>query len=341
MHRVGLDGLPETNENAVGNPVNAAITLVNSLHQTADSKGLEMLNCNWHQTVNLLYSGNSVVGRCSEDYSVGKLQKAKAHLYHSYASIPWLGQIAWGDHDMFHSNDKFAGRMMAVSKAISGGPVYLSDDPVHFKDENITPLCYNNGELLRPIAPASPIPDDLFLEMEDTSLYRVIAPLANSSAVMVVYNFAENNQKKKLSISEDDYKNASGMIQPYPGEWEVPAEGIYLYDWYEQQGQLLNEPFTTEMEGFCDKLFIITPVKNGWSVIGRPDKYLSAAAYELLETTSQKIKIEMKENGPLIIWCKDKTPLSANFKFSSLENGLWAGSLVKENLERVYTITSK
>jgi len=341
VHGRGLNGLPKNNENSVGNPVNAAITLTNSLQQTAEAKGLRMLNCNWHQTINLLYSGNSVVGRCSEDYKVGKLPKAKAHLYHSYAAIPWLGQIAWGDHDMFHSNDKFAGRMMAISKAMSGGPVYLSDDPNHFKNEYVTPLCYNDGKLLRPLAPACPLPEDLFIEMKDKNLYRAIAPLSNKAAAIVAYNFEDDSIKRQLTISATDYKAASAMIQPYPGEWKIPAEGVYLYDWYEQKGQLLNEPFTAEMIGFGDKLLIMTPVKNGWSVIGRPDKYLSATSYELMESTAEKVTIKMEENGDLIIWKKDKTPVSANFKFSSLGNGLWRGRLVKEDSNRIYTIASK
>ena len=42
------------------------------------------------------------------------------------------------------------------SKAISGGPVYLSDAPGDFIKENIFPLIDKQGKLFRPEAPAVP-----------------------------------------------------------------------------------------------------------------------------------------------------------------------------------------
>ncbi|MDX1283567.1 MAG: hypothetical protein R3182_01080, partial [Draconibacterium sp.] len=71
----------------------------------------------------------------------------------------------------------------------------------------------------------------------------------------------------------------------------------------------------------------------------RPDKYLSAAGYEMLESSSKKIKIRMMEDGPLVIWCKDKIPVSDNFSFKPLnKNGLWYGTFEKENDSNEYII---
>ncbi|HUU23482.1 MAG TPA: Sip1-related alpha-galactosidase, partial [Phycisphaerae bacterium] len=88
-----------------------------------------LINCMAHGPVCPFNTRCSAVTRCSEDYRMGDLARARRHLHNSYANIPWMGQTVWGDHDMFHSSDPVAGRMMAVSKALSGGPVYLSDRP--------------------------------------------------------------------------------------------------------------------------------------------------------------------------------------------------------------------
>lgn len=56
---------------------------------------------------------------------------------------------------MFHSSDKVSGRLMALSKAFSGGPVYLSDAPDRILMKNVKPICYEDGKLLRPLAPAT------------------------------------------------------------------------------------------------------------------------------------------------------------------------------------------
>ena len=106
----------------------------------------------------------SVVTRCSRDYRAGDAVLARSHLLQSFHNMLWMGQTVWGDHDMFHSSDKFAGRMMAVSKALSGGPVYLSDPPEQIVADAVRPLCYENGRLLRPAAPAVVMPNSAMLD---------------------------------------------------------------------------------------------------------------------------------------------------------------------------------
>ncbi|TKG90681.1 hypothetical protein EYV94_22715 [Puteibacter caeruleilacunae] len=324
----GLGGLPKTNINSVDNPVKAAQILTQTLHKTAEEKGLAMMNCNWHSTINMLYCGNSVVGRCSEDYKVGNLSKAKAHLYHSYTSIPWLGQTAWGDHDMFHSNDKPVGSMMAVSKAISGGPVFLSDDPSEFLKENINPLCYNDGELLRPLAPAAPLPNDLFKSFNSDQLFRVIAPLNNKSAAIVLYNFGENDSRLTGSITKEDYANAAIMLQPYKGKWDIPKEGIFVYDWYNKKGRLLKEEFNVGITGFNDRLYLLVPVNDGWGIIGRTDKYLSPEAIHDIEYKKDGVSFIMKESGPFTIYLGSGEPKSDNIQFEEVGGGLWRANIV-------------
>ncbi|MFP4027964.1 MAG: Sip1-related alpha-galactosidase [Candidatus Brocadiia bacterium] len=98
----------------------------------------------------------------------------------------WLGPTVWGDHDMFHSSDTFAGRMMAVSKAVSGGPIYLSDDPDDFNPGHVWPLCDADGRLFGPLAPAVPLPRSADIDPFDhPKPYLVAAPLPNKAAAIV------------------------------------------------------------------------------------------------------------------------------------------------------------
>lgn len=320
-------GLPANNSNSVDNPVKATVQLSKVFQQTITDKSLPLINCNWHHTIPLFYSGESSVGRCSEDYKVGNKQKAKAHLYHSYAAMPWLGQIAWGDHDMFHSNDNFAGRMMAVSKAMSGGPVYLSDEPTDFKSEYVKPLCLEDGKLLRPLAPASPIPDDIFKPLEEEELYTAVAPLKNASVALVVQNLSPTEGKLSTVITQKHYTSASGMIQPYSGDWKVPEEGLLVYDWYNQSGKELGEGFEVAIDGFGDRLIHLVPIRKGWAVVGRADKYLSPASYTIKDIDENSLTIEMDESGPLILWCGHKKPVADNVEFETMGNEFWKATM--------------
>lgn len=72
---------------------------------------------------------------------------------------------------------------MARSKAISGGPVYLSDAPEMFAKENILPLIDTDGKLFRPVAPAVPTPESILINplMDWQSLSRICTNRRRSS----------------------------------------------------------------------------------------------------------------------------------------------------------------
>ena len=330
-HGNPLRGLPPNNSDAIGNPL-ATTASLNQVFQTVVEERMKaLINCNWHNAVSLFNSKTSIVGRCSEDYGKNNLGSARRHLYHSYSALPWLGQIAWGDHDMFHSNDKFAGRMMAVSKAMSGAPIYLSDAPTEFDGKAVTPLCYQDGLLLRPLAPAAPLPDSLFVDVDEKLLYKTIAPLPNKSASIVVYNLfggvGEDEEGLNTSISPEDYSHAAGMIQPYSGKWDIPREGLVAYDWYNKKGGKLEKPLQVAIKGFGDRLIQLSPIRNGWSVIGRSDKYLSAAAVEIIDGTASKLSIKMHECGPLVIFSNTGKPKANGLTFETIGNSLYQAKM--------------
>lgn len=324
-------GFPKDTSRAIDNPAEATVNYARVYQRVVEELFGGLINCNWHQPQFFFNSGKSVIGRCSADYSKGNLQKAKSHLYDSYAAIPWLGQIAWGDHDMFHSNDEFAGRMMAISKALSGAPVYLSDPYDHVDIENIMPLCYEDGWLLRPIAPAAPLPDDIFQPLEAKRLHRIVAPLVNRSAAIAIYNFhgdAKNDKPEySTTITPADYAAAGGMVQPYDGYWEQPAEGLVVFDYYNRTAQTLGSGYNVSIEGFGDRLLQISPIENGWSVIGRTDKYLPAAAAELTESTPDTLKIKLYEAGPFGLWLAKGTPVAEGVVFTDKGNGFFIAKL--------------
>lgn len=177
------------NKNAFSNPFLFASNLTKALERRLklDHKGV--INCNAQAAYTLFNLSNSSVARCSDDYWVHDLGKAQHNLHNSFASMPLLGTVVWGDHDMFHSSDTISNKMMAISKAISGGPIYLSDRPAHFDKEVVAPLSFSDGKLLRPLAPAVPTEESLFTNPQmQKSAYITFAPLKNKSVAVAAYN---------------------------------------------------------------------------------------------------------------------------------------------------------
>jgi hypothetical protein len=263
-----------------------------------------LVNCMAHNAVCVFNTRISAVSRCSEDYVVGDLDRARRHLHNSYGNIPWIGQTVWGDHDMFHSNDSECGQVMAISKAMSGGPVYLSDCPDSFQHEVVLPLCYRDGELLRPLAPAAPVRECVFSNpFEDGEPYVVVAPLTGGAAACVAYNLTEPETAVRGTIRLEHYADAGCML-PAGAEagWNMPDEGFVLYAWERKEAVLLSAPHSYEIGGFGGSLYLLTPIHSGWSVIGRIDKYLAPAAVDVIVASPDELVVRLRESGPFAVW---------------------------------------
>ena len=304
--------------------------------------GLGLINCNWHNPANFFNCRDSCIGRCSIDYSKGSTVSAKRHLWQSYGNALWLCQLAWGDHDMFHSSHEGVGRIMAVSKAMSGAPVYLSDAPDAFVADVIRPLCFQDGRLLRPLAPAAPLPDAAFVDpCKEAVPYRVIAPLPGGCAAIVVYNLFTGKEEPafRAKVTPEDYACAGGMIQPYDGPWRLPEEGLVVYDWLARTAKRLGREYAFDLAGFADRLLYLCPIRHGWAVIGRTDKYLSPAAVEVLDVSPNELTICLVESGPLGVWSERGRPSAEGAAFVAAGAGLYKADLPPARGEATLTIT--
>lgn len=283
------------------------------------------INCMTQNPANMFTRKYSAVSRVSLDYKLGDKAKAVSHTHQSYMTTLFQGQTVWPDHDMFHSNDPVAGMLMAVSKAMSGGPIYLSDAPDHFTPAHILPLCYSDGKLLRPLAPAVPLPNSIFDDFfTSPKLYFVIAPLANHCAALVAYNLNYPVDTTIVGkVSPTDYCFAPAMIQPYSGQWTVPGEGLVIFDWQAGKGQRFDKDYTFSLTGFSDKLLLVCPVQNGWAVVGRSDKFLSPAAVTDIKSSRNDLTITLSEGGSLVVWSVSGAPLAEGVSYENIGNGFW------------------
>jgi hypothetical protein len=208
---------------------------------------------------------------------------------------------------------------------MSGAPVYISDAPDMLVEEYIRPLCFSDGLLLRPEAPGMPLPDSVLLNpLEDKGCYRVIAPLPNGAAAIVLYNlYNEKDTVIPGTLKLEDYQWRNGMVQPYKGRDKLPEQGVLLYDWYGRKGRVLDNEYKVDLNGFSDRLLLLTPIKAGWSVIGRTDKYLSPAAVKDVAAADSKLIFTLKESGPVAVYSAGGVPKMAGCKAESLGNGIY------------------
>lgn len=271
-------------------------------HTNREQVGL--MNCMAHNVINTDHTRFSNVTRVSIDYKKYDMNMAKSHLFQSYTNTLLLGHTVWPDHDMFHSSDTICGSLMARSKCISGGPVYLSDAPEDFVRENILPLIDETGKIFRPIAPAIPTPESIFMNpLQDGKAYRVFAPVGDAAVSLICYNLnvASQNQKILASVYKSDYM----LRNVLDGGEHSTDDRILLYDWHTRTVEELTTEKAVELNGFEDHLFHLCPIRNGWAVIGIQEKYLSPATVQVLFSSSRQLKLRVLASGTLCVWVED------------------------------------
>lgn len=217
-------------KNAAQAAFNTSRIVDNMMHEYFDDAAINCMAMNNVVLQNTYYVN---ITRTSIDYKLNNLFMAKEHLRQSYGNALYMCPTVWGDHDMFHSSDKICGRLMSLSKALSGGPIYLSDAPENIEAEYVKPLCYNDGKLLRPLAPATVLEKSAFdCPLTDTIMYMVSTPLHNGAAAIVGYNLSIDSCTVQGEVTTTDYKMTGTLLQPYNGYWKIPKEGLYIYDYY-------------------------------------------------------------------------------------------------------------
>ncbi len=308
----------------IGNAVHASAGckqgLDHAVHQHFDG----LISCMAHNNLCAFNQPHSQIMRCSEDYKKEDGWRARHHLHNSFGNMLWLGQTVWGDHDMFHSSDRIAGPLMARSKAISGGPIYLSDSPDHFVTELIHPLCFTDGRILRPLAPAVPLSESVFIDpYEDDEAYRVIAPLPHGCAAAAAYNLTHPAKPVSGSWTRDDHRHAVAMLSAdEAGAWHRPAEALLRYDCLTGIAALQDAPVPFSLQPLTDAFVIFSPVQSGWALVGDPKKNLPPSAVTRFEVCGGRVVIAAYEACTVLVW-RAHGSVQADVPVCPMEDGLW------------------
>ena len=327
--KVDFQGYHFNSYTGTENPAATAQLHYQVVEQICHDVGLGLLNCLSMNHVRVFNTRYSAVMRASRDYRKDWDAWNKEQTWRAFQNALWLGQTMWLDHDMAHSSDQTAGRLLSIAKALSGGPVYLSDDPKFFYAPNIRPLTFDTGELLRPLAPGAPLPGSLFVDpLRTAAAYQVVAPLSGQTAAIGAFNLSLHDAPVEARITEADYQAASALIQPYPGPWALPAEGLLVFDWDSGQAKKLEGVYRVVVPNYSARLLLVCPIRNGWAVIGRTDKYLSPAGVEVIASDARTLTLHVKESGPVVVWAATGRVQSKEAEFTEVGGGLWRAAHV-------------
>ena len=243
----------------------------------------QMINCMGMAAEDMWNRSVSPISRCSGDFQPENREWFARHILQCSYNSMIQGQFYYSDWDMWWTDDGQAIKN-SVIRAVSGGPIYVSDTLDRSRRDVLMPLILDDGKILRCDRPGMPAPDCLVSDPRTSGKAFKIQNITGDSGVMACFNVDNDEQPVKSAISAADI----------PG---LDADCYAVYEHFSGEVKMLNrgESFDiTLKDGDEFKLFVFAPVKDGRAVIGRTDKFISPAAMRKLNNGN----CEPIENGP-------------------------------------------
>lgn len=229
-----------------------------------------LMNCMCMANENMWNRPKSALARCSGDFKPENREWFMTHIMQCVYSSMFQGEFYWSDYDMWWTDDDQAGKN-SLLRAISGGPIYVSDKIGRSNAELLRPLAFGDGRIPRPDKPARPTLDCLFADpVTTTTPLKIFNTCSNGKyGVIATYNVNEKNRRVHGTISPEDV-------------YELVGEKFAIYEYNTGKLRFLNkkESIGFSLSNHDDyRLYIISPVgENGIAMLGRIDKFMSPAA---------------------------------------------------------------
>lgn len=208
-----------------------------------------IINCMGMDMLNVL-ERETAVSRTSGDFDPeGNPHRFYKHLAQDVWNSLWHGRMYFGDFDMFWSTGAFY-KHESVLRAISGGPVYLSDAIGVTDYDNLRPCINADGSIPRMEHSALPTMDIIFEDCYE------------SKRLVKVWN--EKNGNLALALfTREPVTNETVSLECIP---EIDANKEYsVYEYFTKTNIKMkgSDSFSVSLNPDEVRAYSIMPIKNG------------------------------------------------------------------------------
>ncbi|HJU56545.1 MAG TPA: Sip1-related alpha-galactosidase [Pyrinomonadaceae bacterium] len=265
------------------------------------SPGLNLINCMEMSLENAFNWRTSNVARNSDDYLPEVPHNPKDHVYQNAYNAYWTSNFAYPDWDMFQSHDARA-EFHAVARAISGGPIYITDEPGKERAEVVRPLAYADGRLLMLDEPGQVTRDVLLTDVAMVpgalKVFGRITRQGFTAGMVAAFNVNKGAEMVTGWIGTGDVE---GLL-PAGGD---AGAAVAVYQRSNGRAAVLREKsmgLQIILSDFGHDLFTLVPVKRGVAVFGLLDKYLGPAAVLSQRIEGGSVTVRLREAGDFGAW---------------------------------------
>lgn len=247
-----------------------------------------LINCMGMAPEDIWNRPNSAVSRNSDDFVPFTANGFREHAIQNAYNTLLHGQFYYGDWDMFWSDheESLANSML---RAVSGGPVYISDQPGKSNRELIMPLALESGRLLRCEDIALPTLDCLFADPVGTGRPLKLFNSRDGAWLVALFNIGEAGEPATAELRRGD----------------IPAlpQSLWVYDYLcgivsRLEGE---DAVSVELLGGGADTLLLVPRDERPAIIGDVSKYLSTAAVERVLWQNNCCHVFMEEQSALSV----------------------------------------
>ncbi|KAL2465547.1 putative galactinol--sucrose galactosyltransferase 6 [Abeliophyllum distichum] len=305
----GVDGVKVDAQcilETLGAGLGGRVELTRQYHQALDTSVAGnfpdngCISCMSHNLESLYCSKQTAIVRASDDFYPRDPVSHTIHIAAVAYNSVFLGDIMLTDWDMFHSLHP-AAEYHGSARAISGGPVYVSDAPGKHNFDLLKKLVLPDGSILRAQLPGRPTKDCLFSDpsRDGVSLLK-IWNINKYTGVLGVYNCqgaAWNSVERKNTFHQTKSESITGNIRGSDVHLisEVSLDSnwngnVAMYSYRSRNLVTLqyNVAITVSLRVLEHEIFTISPVKvlaPGFSFapLGLIDMFNAGGAVEELK----------------------------------------------------------
>lgn len=241
-----------------------------------------LINCMANTNEILFSMTGSNMQRTSGDFRPNDPKETFRHVLDNAVNSFFVGNFAVCDWDMFWTYEENA-EYHAMARAVSGGPVYVSDECGKSNKDIIERLTTSDGKLLLCNNVAEISSDSLFADFEAD---REPLTVTNRNKYGIVTGVFSPYENEELEFDVDVPEGF--VLRTFTGKNMLPGKHEY---------KLL--PMGSD-------IFTMMPVKNGFAVFGLTEKYNGGAAVTDIVYNEKSAKITLSDGGKVLLYFENE-----------------------------------
>lgn len=238
------------------------------------------------------------VWRNSDDFYPSKPESHGRHVHMNAMNNLWTSTFSLPDWDMFQSAHA-AGPFHAAARAISGGPIYVSDKPGQHDYALLKKLFTSDGRALRCPQPAQPSEDCLFTDCQSQRSLLKVVNRCGEIGVLAAFNcryVPEDNSPIDGAFTPADVPQLKGA-----------RFAVYLHAGGEMKVLRRRQKQPLSLAPLGWEFAVVSPIVDGVAAIGLLDKLNSPAAIEWQHRREDgALEMMLRDGGRIGLYCARK-----------------------------------